>query len=241
MNPDSIVDLHEQEVFWNSWNKEIRENSPVNQYCEIRAHEVEKQLDQLNISHSKILEVGCGSGWFSERLANYGQVTATDLAGDVIQRAQKGIPHIKFIAGDFHQMIFNNEFDIVVSLETISYVYDQKLFVKKIASALKKHGYLILTSVNKLVYERRDDIDPVKPGQIRNWLFKSEISALLLPYFKILRNYTVEPSGSKGILRVINSHKINKLASLVLTNRLLKKLKEKAGLGQTIVVVGKLK
>lgn len=241
MNSVSIVDLHAQEVFWNSWNREIRENSRVNQYCEIRAHEVEKQLDQLTLTQSNILEVGCGSGWFSERLANYGQVTATDLAGDVIQRAQKGLPQIKFIAGDFHQMIFNHEFDVVVSLETISYVYDQKLFVKKLASALKQNGFLILTSVNKFVYERRDDIDPVKPGQIRNWLSQSEISTLLRPYLKILANYTVEPSGSKGILRVINSHKINRLASLVLTNRLLKTLKEKAGLGQTIVVVGQLK
>ncbi len=39
-----------------------------------------------HLQESRIIEVGCGTGWLVQRMAAYGDVTGTDLADEVIRR-----------------------------------------------------------------------------------------------------------------------------------------------------------
>jgi hypothetical protein len=104
---------------------------------------------------------------------------------------------------------------------------------------LKTGGYLILTTVNKFVFERREDVAPIAPGQIRQWLNTKDVKLLLRPLFCLQRVMTVMPEGHKGTLRLINSHKLNALMQLFFSPATLTRLKEMAGLGQTIVVLAR--
>ena len=72
----------------------------------------------------------------------------------------------QFVAGDFYEYDFPRaQFDIAICVETISTVPDQPRLISRLATGLKPGGYLILTSQNKFVYQRRSDIRPPEPGK----------------------------------------------------------------------------
>ena len=68
-----------------------------------------------------------------------------------------------------------------------------------------------------------------------------EMKSLIAPYFKVLTSTSVIPMGNRGCLRVINSHKLNTVAGQLIAQRRLDLLKERLGLGYSIIAVGQKK
>jgi len=125
-------------------------------------------LESLRIKRALCLEVGCGTGWLTERLVQFGPTTAIDLSPRAIEIARRRGLDTEFLAGDFYSQRFSPEkFDVVICIETISHVPDQPRFIEKLAAVTRPGGYLIITAQNMFVYERRGDIGPPKPGNIR--------------------------------------------------------------------------
>ena len=113
-------------------------------------------VEGLPLEIENILEVGCGNGWLSEKLANMGAITGVDIADEAIKEAQQRVPSGTFIAGDILSLnLPNDSFDVIVSLETFSHVVDQPLFVHKLAGLLRSDGWLVLTTQNRNVYSKR--------------------------------------------------------------------------------------
>ena len=75
-------------------------------------------------------------------LTAFGHVTGTDLADEVIERASKRSPEIKFVAGDFLSLeCFDPAaYDVVVTLENLSRVTDQKYFVRRLPHCCDRVG-----------------------------------------------------------------------------------------------------
>ena len=138
------------------------------------------------------------------------------------------------MAGNFLELGFSG-FDVVVSVDSLASIADHGAFVKGVADSLKPSGYLILTTQNPFVMSRRSTLAPVAAGQVRNWADQAGLRALLTPLFHIKRLYTVLPTGDKGILRVTNSPRLNRILAAVMGERALARLKEASGLGQTII------
>jgi 2-polyprenyl-3-methyl-5-hydroxy-6-metoxy-1,4-benzoquinol methylase len=183
--------------------------------------------------------LGCATGWLSEKLAKFGSVTALDLADDVIRRAKQRAPHVRFLAGDVMKMdLPQGYFDVVFSLETIPHLIDQAGFVKRMASCLKPNGHLILTCQNKFVL-KRVDVAPQARGQVRQWLNRKELNRLVCSHFDLLKMITIGPEGHRGILRVVNSYKVNALLHRMIPEATVQSLKERAGFGRTIVVLAR--
>jgi len=101
---------------------------------------------------------------------------------------------------------------------------------------LKPGGFLLLTTQNKSVFERRADIGP-NIGYIRTWVTMKTLKHFLRPEFSLRRATTLEPEGHLGLLRVINSRRINNYLNAAFGAPQVKRLKESAGFGQTIYVV----
>jgi len=184
--------------------------------------------------------VGCGTGWLTEKLTGYGAATGIYLSPRAIEIANARGMRANFLAGDFFELdLPAAPFDVVVCLETISSVPDQLGFVEKLAMVTRPGGCLIITSQNKFVYDRRADIAPPLPGNVRKWLTRKQLMGLLTPRFEILKSTTVLPKGHKGILRLINSYKLNGLLDHVIPPRITMKAKEKLGLGHTRVILAR--
>jgi 2-polyprenyl-3-methyl-5-hydroxy-6-metoxy-1,4-benzoquinol methylase len=122
-------------------------------------------------------------------------------------------------------------------LETLSHVTDQPAFIKRIRDVLKPGGYLILTTQNRLVFERRAGVNPRAPGQIRHWVSPGELRQLLRTDFEVRHFTTLLPDGQLGLLRLVNSTRLNALLNRVVSPGVIERAKERLGLGQTIAVL----
>lgn len=131
-------------------------------------------------------------------LANYGRVTATDLADEVLVRARARHPETTFLAGDFMDLdLAEGSFDVVVSLEVLSHVADQPAFLERCSSLLREGGLLMLATQNRPVLERLNDVPPPRPGQLRKWVDAQELRTLLEPHFEVHELFSVTPRCNK--------------------------------------------
>lgn len=220
------IPIEEQRVAWNDWNTRWRETEQ-GEVSHRQAELVEQWLARFPRPAGSIIDIGCGAGWMSRRLAAYGTVTGIDLADEVIARAQQRSPRIAFIAANFMEYSFNEQFDVAVALEVLSHVVEQTDFVRRVAAIVKPGGLLMLATQNKPILERARWIPGPTPGQIRHWVNAKQLRALLEPYFKLVELTSVLPVGRK----------LNKPLELLFERRAIERAKEKALLGHTLMAL----
>jgi 2-polyprenyl-3-methyl-5-hydroxy-6-metoxy-1,4-benzoquinol methylase len=159
----------------------------------------------------------------------HGSVVATDLADEVLERAQRRFPDVRFVSGDVMTVDVGSGFDVVVSLEVLSHVQSQVLFIRRLHDWLKPHGHLMLATQNRPVLSRFNRIPAPAPGQLRRWVSRRELADLLTTEgFRIDKMFVVSPKADHGIMRIMA-----KLGRMTRTTRLL----ERAGFGWTIMVL----
>lgn len=234
----SIPPIQDQQRFWNWHWQHAAERGVVNEWSERRFQAISAYLHSLPLGRPSILDLGCGRGWYTARLAEFGPTTGIDLSPEAASLAQVEFPHVAFRAGNILEMdLPAAEFDIVVSQEVISHVEDQARYVERAAHVLKPGGFLILSTDNKYVLERLDTTGwvPLPPEHIKAFLDRKGLKRLLQPHFDVLRTTTVIPVGDRGLLRIVNSYRLNRILERLIPPDRLAALKERAGLGLTFV------
>jgi len=221
---------------WDKWNSTYRQGR-LDDPSKVRLRIIAATMEELKIRNAKILEAGCGTGWLSDRLSEFGKVTGVDLGSEILETAQRNYPQVEFRSGDVHTLDLPvNAFDVIVTSEVLSHVPDQPAFIRRLAELLKPGGFLLITTQNKFVFERRDDVAP-PDGWIRQWVTMKTLKGLLRKDFSLLRATTLEPDGHLGILRIVNSKKVNRFCNSMLGVPRVKQLKETLGFGQSLFVV----
>ena len=233
----------EQKTYWDErWSLQ---NTP-NAWQQRRADVIISFLRELSLDQPRILDLGCATGWMTKLLSEFGPAEGVDLSPTAIEMAQSRYPGIRYRAGDLYEIELASEpVDVVVCQEVIPHVPDQPLLIRRIAEIIKPGGYLIISAANKFVMERVRDSDGLvgvgteDPDEhIKNWVDIKGLERLLRPYFDVSRTTSVTPMGRRGILRIINSHKLNKSLSLLIPQSRLDALKERLFLGYTIIAMG---
>ena len=233
--PPSIDD---QRQFWDWHWQNWEDRKVLNAWTERRAKEILTLIQRLGLSRPRILDLGCGRGWFTERLADLGEAHGIDLSPDAVAAAQARRRDIKYQAGNIYQAnLPKSFFDIVVSQEVIAHVEDQAKYLELAADVLKVRGHLIITTGNKWVMDRLGDVGwNVQPAQhIANQLSRQQLKKMLAPRFKVLRMFTIIPHGKLGLLRLVNSHKLNSSRRLIVPLRMIVQLKVRAGFGWQLI------
>ena len=233
----------EEEAWWDHWNTKFRATAPADWGDPTRTGWLAlNEIRHLALSNPALLEVGCGTGWLSGELTRCSRYVGLDLSSAAIDLARKRVPAGQFVVADFHTWQAGAaSFDVVVMVDTIAYFRDQDRAVNHAWSLLKPGGYLVLTTVNPFVHSRMSSTRPPGQGQVRKWLTKDALHRLLHRNgFNVLRSYTACPSGDKGILRWVNSRKLNRAVSFLTRGpEHLTLLKERLGLGQYRVAVAR--
>lgn len=72
----------------------------------------------------RILDIGCGLGYFSDKLRSLGQVTAVDISPTCIEKAEAAFPHVQFLAADIMAPLPwpEESFDAAVGLGVLWFV-----------------------------------------------------------------------------------------------------------------------
>jgi 2-polyprenyl-3-methyl-5-hydroxy-6-metoxy-1,4-benzoquinol methylase len=228
--------IHAQQAYWTKWNAENREKR-LSDISRDQQDMVIAWLGQLGRTDLDIIEVGCGAGWLCPALLQYGKVTATDFAEEVVARAQQRVPDAKFVAGDFMALDFGvKSYDVVVTLEVLSHVSDQEAFVAKLASLLKPGGWLILATQNRPVLENHNHVMPTQPGQLRHWLDRAELEALLSRHLQVQKIETITPTASKGVMRLLAGRAAKRVWRAIFGTILERRLAA-AGFGWTLMAL----
>ncbi|PYO11843.1 MAG: hypothetical protein DMD31_17790 [Gemmatimonadetes bacterium] len=216
------------------WDRQRRPN-----YFQTRRGEtVLAILQTLGLDNPTILDFGCGTGWFTERLCHVGRATGIDLSPAAIAIAQASYPHVPFIAGNLYETTFPaGHFDVVVSQEVVAHVEDPDAYLAIIDRIFKPNGYLIITSANRVVIDRWPERGPDPFAHIKFYPTRREFKRMVQRRFRVLRTTSIMPLGDHGFLRFVNSHKLNAVLGWVIPPRVLERLKEWAGLGYTLIAV----
>ena len=234
--------LKEQADYNDDWNIARRSGSfdEMPEEVRIQGQRVLDLLLSIGLSKPKILEIGCGTGWLTEKLEAHGECTAIDLGPQAIEMAKKRGLQATFLVGDFLQLDLPiGHFDVCVTVGTISCFEDQAALFEKIATTLRPRGHLILTTNNRFVFERQRNRAEAIPGRVMNWRTPRELRALLRPRFDVLYQTTLFPSGDMGVLRIVNSGKLNRALRLVLPQATIDRAKERLGLGHNILAMAR--
>ncbi len=119
----------------------------------------EVMMDMLgSVSGKHILDVGCGTGRLLARLERSGADTiGIDISGKMVEKA-KGKSLLAF-QSDINDFIWNEQFDLIVSVLTFNYIKDKKRALENIWYLLKLGGTLVLCSD-----AQKTDV-PVKMGE----------------------------------------------------------------------------
>jgi|SRR5579872_7371727 len=240
----SLPSIEDQRKFWNWHWEHWQERKVLNDWTERRAHEILGLVQGLNLKQPRILDLGCGLGWFTERLAGLGEAHGIDLSEEGIAAARVRRPDITYLAGNLYEApLERNYFDVVVSQEVIAHVEDQPKYVDLAADVLKPGGYFIVTTGNKFVMSRLGDVGwNVQPPQhIARQLGRGELKDMLRPRYAVRKTLTIIPHGTRGILRLVNSYKLNTAVGWLVSQQKLDALKEKAGLGWQMIVMAQKK
>ena len=127
--------------------KQFFDNIAIN-YVHNDSKLIDELLDSLFLTNShRILDLGCGKGIISEKLAlrNKGEVVALDLSNEMLKYAKEKIkdPRVKFVNGDFYE--FNDSpFDAIICFDAYPHFMDVDGFVKKANELLKEDGLLAI-------------------------------------------------------------------------------------------------
>lgn len=247
--PQRVLDRDET-TWWDFWNTSYRaEDGKDVISTELFAH-VANVISQLQPSGRRILEVACGSGTLS-RLLSYKSYLGMDISPAAIAIAfdkaqsivrREGMELPRYEACDFHEWRGSREpFDLVICVDAIVCFRDQTLILRKMGESLTPGGSLVLTAINPFVYSRirRTVTSPIQEGPVSHWLSRSELHSLVLAAgLSIEKSYTIMPRGNRGILRIVNSPRLNNALPPSMQTTL-RHLKERLGIGQYRVLIAR--
>jgi SAM-dependent methyltransferase len=155
----------------------------------------------------RVLDAACGNGYGSEVLLAAGaRVVAADIAIEALAEGRSlGRDRIGLTCASLLALPFPAEtFDVVVSLETIEHVDDDRAYVAEVRRVLRPAGVLICSTPNRRVLNpgRALTDRPFNPFHVREYA-ADELESLLCAAFSSVTLYGQSPYAS-GYVSVLN-------------------------------------
>lgn len=191
----------------------------------LSAYEAAKNL----IGEGTIVDIGCGAGYGSNRLAGAGRLVIGIDYEPVVARAAAGRYRrsgLSFACMDGARLAIRRQSaDLICAFQVIEHLSDQDRFVRDVAATLRPSGVAILSTPNALVHR-----GPRNPFHLHEFM-PDELHALLAQHFAHVRLagqsrpaevYALEAACSRvrgwdvlGIKRLVPRRVISRIVSAV--------------------------
>lgn len=226
----------------NYYDQRWQQESFANGLQAARCAAVVSALREIEVSEPRILDMGCGTGWLSAILGQFGPTSAIDLSDFAAKVAAKKFPWVQFYSGDIFEwsLTQNPVFDVVVSQEVIEHVVDQDGYVRIAARLLKDRGYLVLTTPNARTVRAMRNASAWSNQPVENILTVRELRSIVSRHFEIVDMTTIVPGfGDLGIYRMLNSEKVGALMNVLKLRKAYRDLLLRASFGLHTVVLAR--
>jgi len=197
------MDIREQSVFYDDyWKGLTKMNSlKLERACVILKYFlILKKWKEL----PNVVELGCGDGRLISFIGFFCNAVGVELSDRAVERAKKMFPHVTYISGDvFKAELTKETYNAVISTEVIEHIEAQNEYLALCHTLLTKGGYLILTTPNKYVMERK------KGGNwsnqpIEKLVSKKDLKDMVKEHFKLIKHTTIiSGHGDLGILKFV--------------------------------------
>ena len=132
-----LPDIAPEHRYYNEW--QIRKRSANRLICHLQ-----KDHKPLNV-----LEIGCGNGWLSAKIASLPNTTVigSDINRYELQQARRVFKkqNLRFIYGNFTEGLFGDEkFDLIVFAASIAYFPDVNVILRTALNSLNNGGEIHL-------------------------------------------------------------------------------------------------
>lgn len=118
-------------------------------------------VDDANIKEKKILDIGCGFGWFELNAVSRGarSIIGIELTEKDLETAKKYIDNqkIKFVVGNVLDLPFEKEvFDTIVSFEVVEHIPtgSEDVMFNEVRRVLKNGGAFYLSTPNNSFFAK---------------------------------------------------------------------------------------
>lgn len=140
-------------------------------------------LKNRNLERSVVLEVGCGTGRFSEQIVKLGaDLTVLDIGPNLVKEVTRKVS-CTGVVGDACKLPLSDEsFDIVISSECIEHTPFPKQAIREMCRVCRYGGFVCITSPNKLWYPIlviAQKLGLRKFSGIENWLWPNNVAAIM--------------------------------------------------------------
>lgn len=168
-------------------------------------------------SDKSVLDVGCGTGWFTRRFAEQDglSITGLDPNANWLNYARQCAPQINWREGDARSLSFDdNSFDSVVSVTALCFVDDWQQALREMVRVSRRRIVLGLLNRQSLLWRGKGQAGGQGAYRGAHWHTADEVRTALaaLPVNNVqVRTAILLPSGS-GFARTLER---------VLPNRLL--------------------
>ncbi len=124
---------------------------------QIKKHFNISNIEQTPLSGLKILDIGCGGGLMCEPLARLGaEVTGIDAVMKNIKSAQihanQNNLNINYMLSAVEELQKNKKYDVILNLEVIENVDNQKIFISKSCDLVNQGGLMFIATINKTIF-----------------------------------------------------------------------------------------
>jgi len=137
----------------------------------------------------KLLEVGCGTGHWSQFFSGYGfEVTGVDVSQRMIDTAKsKNISDASFQVADGHSLPFaDGTFDITAAVTILEFVRDAELVLREMVRCTRKSGRILLGVLNELSKVNRQKANsPESPYSAARLFSPIELKEFLEPFGQV--------------------------------------------------------
>ena len=104
-----------------------------------------------------ILDIGCGGGLLCEPLARLGaDVTGLDASiknkEAALIHAKKNNLKINYIHTTLEELDIENTFDVILNMEVVEHVNNQKEFIKRSCNMINPNGLIFIATLNKTIF-----------------------------------------------------------------------------------------
>lgn len=200
--------------------EKVYENPPAVWTSQGPPKELVELIENKIVKPCKVLDIGCGEGYYSIYLAKNGfNVTGIDLSENAIKLAKKNAEKedvkIKFTSMDVNDLEkLNEKFDFILEWAILHHISHEKRkkYLENLNKLLSKRGKYLSVSFN--IKDRKSDMgkkskevtgEQLRPegvsrpvGATLYFSSLEELKELFIPYFKIIKSKTYKKLGIGG-------------------------------------------